>query len=97
MMAPWGANLADANVVRAGHPPALGLDEDEELFQHPSVGLHSSVALAALFALEVAKLLHQLAQRLGHGLGPPARATTTRSPGLSIGRDDPPVKPFLSW
>jgi len=97
VIASLGAFLVLEAREHAGHPTVPGLDEDEELFQHPSVGLHSPVALAALFALEVAKVLHQLAQRLGHGLGPPARATATRSPGLSIGRNDPPVKPVLGW
>src|SRR5437870_10663066 len=67
-------------------------NEDQELLQDPSVGSDSSLGLAALLALEVTELLDQLGELLGHGLGPPARATTTLSPLGSIGRHDPGVK-----
>src|SRR5262249_16672600 len=58
----------------------------------PSVRLHSSVGLAALLALKQTELLHPFHELLGHGHGPPARATTTFSPGSSIGRHEPAVK-----
>src|SRR5437867_13405790 len=67
-------------------------NEDQELLQDPSVGSDSSFGLAALLALEVTELLDQLGELLGHGLGPPARATTTLSPLGSIGRHAPGVK-----
>src|SRR5713101_10139932 len=66
--------------------------EEEELFQDPSIGLDPSCGFTALLALEVAELLDQFGQRLGHGLSPPARATTTVSPSGSMGGHDPPVK-----
>src|SRR5207245_3858565 len=55
-------------------------NEDQELLQDPSVSLDSSFSLAALLEPEVTELLDQLGELLGHGLGPPARATTTLSP-----------------
>src|SRR5262245_1204192 len=67
-------------------------NEDQELLQDPSVGPYSSFCLAALLALEVTELLDQVGQRVGHGLGPPARATTTFSLIGSIGRNHPRVK-----
>src|SRR5262249_51351819 len=66
--------------------------KDQELLQVPPVGSDASIRLATLLALEVAKLLHQVGELLGHGIGPPARATTTLSPIGSIGRDYPRVK-----
>src|SRR5260370_41054947 len=67
-------------------------DEDQELLQDPSLGPNPSSGLAALLALEVAELLDQLGELLGHGLGPPARATTTFSLSGSIRGHDPAVK-----
>jgi hypothetical protein len=67
-------------------------DEDQELLQDPSVGPYSSFRLASLLALEVTELLNQVGELLGHGLGPPPRATTSFSLVDSIWRDDPAVK-----
>ena len=67
-------------------------DEDQELLQDPSVGPYSSFRLAALLALEVAELLDKIGELLGHGLGPPPRATTTFALVSSIRRHHPGVK-----
>jgi hypothetical protein len=68
-------------------------NEDQELLQDPSVGPYSSFCLASLLELETTELLDQIGELLGHGLGPPAQATTTFSLVASIRRDDPSVKP----
>src|SRR5438445_12597305 len=74
--------------------PAVPItNEDRELLQDPSVGSACSFRLAALLAMEVAELFDQVSELLGHGLGPPGRATTTFPLIGSIGRDNPNVKP----
>src|SRR5207249_11109068 len=76
--------------------PAVPItNEDQELLQDPSVGSHSSFRLAALLSLEVAELFDQVSKLLGHGLGPPGRATTTFPLGGSIRTGDPTVNSQL--
>src|SRR5205823_12582020 len=79
------------SVTLANRPSRLRMNT-QKLLQVPSVRSHASFRLAALLALEVAELLDQLRERLGHVLGPPARATTTFSLSGSIGGDHPAVK-----
>src|SRR6516164_2950917 len=67
-------------------------DEDQELLQDPSIGPNASFRFTALLTLEVAELLHQVDELLGHGLGPPPRATTTFPLVGSIRRHHPGVK-----
>ncbi len=79
--------------VRDPRQPTVPIaHEDQELLEYPSVGLHASFCFPTLLALKVAEVLDQLRELLGHGLSPPARATTTFSLVSSIGRHDPCVK-----
>src|SRR5262249_26762880 len=81
-----GLEIADPS-----EPSAHTAYERQELLQGPSVRPHASIRLASLLALIGAKLFDQFDEGLGHGCGPPARATTTFSLRSSIGRDEPAV------
>ena len=78
-------------IADPSQPSAKTAYEQQELLQRPSVGPHASFRFASLLALVDAELVDELDEGLGHGCGPPARATTTFSLRSSIGRDQPAV------
>lgn len=89
-----GLDRRDGQVRHPSQPPLAGPDEDEELLQVPAIGPHPPLRSAALLALAGAELFDKL-PKVGHGLGPRvAPATTTFSPGSSIGGNHPGVKPL---